>query len=341
MSSWNQIHEEIIGDIILRQRSSSYDDVRRKYLKKLSEYTNRNVVAYYSGWLQRSGPDVAYLVSINDDDKNGFMACFHGLDFSKGLDLILHSPGGDVAATESIIDYLRSKFGHDIRIIVPQISMSGGTMIACAGKEIVMGRHSNLGPIDPQFGSWPAIAIIKEFERAKQEVAADHRNALVWQPILSHYGPTLLSKAQQAIDWSKEIGVNALRDGMFRDDPDAAAKASDIVEFLISHEVHKAHGRHLHRKELRDKGLKIQDLEGNQEFQNAVLCVHHAFTNTLMNTNAIKIIENHAGMAMVRTVFDNQQPRRAQPERRATASEKQDIKLVDRVKLAVKVLLNI
>jgi ClpP class serine protease len=73
------------------------------------------------------------------------------MDRSKGLDLILHTPGGDMAATESLVDYLRQMFGKDIRAIVPQIAMSGGTMIALAWKEILMGKHSNLGPIDPQF----------------------------------------------------------------------------------------------------------------------------------------------------------------------------------------------
>ncbi len=63
--------------------------------------------------------------------------------------MILHTPGGDIAATESIVDYLYCMFDKDIRVIVPQISMSAGTMIALASKEIVMGKHSNLGPIDP------------------------------------------------------------------------------------------------------------------------------------------------------------------------------------------------
>lgn len=47
------------------------------------------------------------------------MAVIHKLDKDKGLDLILHTPGGDVAATESIIDYLQSIFKDNIRVIVP------------------------------------------------------------------------------------------------------------------------------------------------------------------------------------------------------------------------------
>ena len=60
----------------------------------------------------------------------GFMNALKGMDCSKGLDLILHTPGGSPAAAEAIVSYLRSKFHNDIRVIVPQISMSAGTMIA-------------------------------------------------------------------------------------------------------------------------------------------------------------------------------------------------------------------
>jgi len=32
---------------------SGFDVVRRKYIKELSDYTGRNVIIYYSGWLQK------------------------------------------------------------------------------------------------------------------------------------------------------------------------------------------------------------------------------------------------------------------------------------------------
>ena len=58
------------------------------------------------------------------------MATIHKMDRKKGLDLILHTPGGDMAATKSLVDYLRIMFEGNVRAIVPQIAMSGGTMIA-------------------------------------------------------------------------------------------------------------------------------------------------------------------------------------------------------------------
>jgi hypothetical protein len=302
VATFGDILTEIQDANLSRQRESPADLVRRRYLQKLHERTGRNVVVYYSAFLQRQGPEHFLNTQINDEDKHGFMAAFAGLDFSIGLDLI------DVAATESIIDYLRSKFGADIRAIVPQISMSGGTMISLAGRQIVMGSHSNLGPIDPQIGGRPAIAILKEFERARAEILENPNQALLWQPILQHYVPTLLSQAQQSILWAQEIGKKTLREGMLKDDHDSEAKADAVVNFLISHDLHKAHGRHLHRQELRNNGLTIIDLEDDDELQDAVLSVHHACMLTVGNHNTNKLIENQNGITHAKVLQTIQVP---------------------------------
>ena len=79
-------------------------------------------------------------MSISDNDKNGFMNAIHGLDVSKGLDIILHTPGGDLAATESLIDYLNQKFDGNMRAIIPQLAMSGGTIVTFACREDLDGE---------------------------------------------------------------------------------------------------------------------------------------------------------------------------------------------------------
>lgn len=75
MANWNQILDEI------KKEGSTHDIVRRRYLKKLSQVTGRNVIAYYSGWLQKpTAPSIA----INDNDKNGLMTTVNKLDRKKG-----------------------------------------------------------------------------------------------------------------------------------------------------------------------------------------------------------------------------------------------------------------
>ena len=298
MPNWNDVLAEINQVRAQIAGASPLDIVRRKYLAELSTYTDRNVIAYYSAWLQR-GPNTPNL-SINDSDKNAFMATVHGLDRSKGLDLILHTPGGSIAAAESLVDYLRRMFGTDIRAIVPQIAMSAGTMMACACREIVLGKQSNLGPIDPQMNGMPATGVLREFEQAIQEIKADPARIAVWQVIIGKYHPTFLQQCKNAIEWSKTVVEEWLRTGMFEGDRRAAAKAARIVKALTDDDSMKNHGRHVHIHQCRDLKLRIVDLEADQQFQDLVLTTHHAFMQTLGEAGHVtKIVENQKGVALV------------------------------------------
>jgi Serine dehydrogenase proteinase len=293
------------GDILNEVRASGHttDVVRRKYLKKLHQTTKRNVIIYYSGWLQRkTPPGTAPLdFGINDTDKNGFMSVVHRLDRKVGLDLLLHTPGGDMSATESLIDYLRQIFGRDIRAIVPQIAMSGGAMIACSCREIIMGLHSNLGPFDPQIGNVPAQAIKEEFDRAVREIQANQSMAYIWQPILQKYSLGFITQVQHAITMAENVVRQNLTDCMFYGDPDAAQKVQAIIDELGSNRATQTHSRHIHKAKAKDIGLKIVDLEADDKLQDAVLSVHHAAMITFEQAGAYKMIENHLGSSYIQT----------------------------------------
>jgi len=295
MPSWNQVLDEMQSC----KRLDALDFIRRKYLETLQKKTGRNIIAYYSGWLQKPGIGNA---SILDDDKNGFMAAIHGLDRSMGLDLILHTPGGDLAATESIVDYLRRMFGSNIRAIIPQLAMSAGTMIACACKEILMGKQSNIGPIDPQFNGIPAHGVLAEFNKAIEEIRKNPESIPIWQIVVSKYHPTFIGECQNAIDLASEIVCQWLKTGMFHGDTDAAEKIEAIVSHLNNHEDTKTHSRHIHIDEAIGMGLKIISIENDQELQDLILTVHHSYMHTFANSIAIKIIENHQGHAIVNNV---------------------------------------
>jgi len=258
------------------------------------------VIVYYSGWLEK--PQSVELLgeelNINDKDKNGLMSVVQGLYKSKGLDLFLHTPGGDIAATESIVEYLRAMFPGDIRVIVPQLAMSCGTMIALASNEIVMGNHSSLGPIDPQFGSYAAHGIIEEFETASAEIAIDPRKAAVWAPILDKYRPTTIGKCYKAIEWSRTIVHDWLVTGMFSENDNPSLSANKVLDELAS-QLTLVHNRHISLKKAQDLGLNVTALESNQKLQDLVLSIHHALIITLWETQAIKIIENHKGDAFI------------------------------------------
>lgn len=240
------------------------------------------------------------------------MTCIHNLDRSKGLDLVLHTPGGDIAATESLVHYLRQMFKTDIRAIVPQIAMSAGTMLACACNEIHMGKHSNLGPIDPHISGVPAYGVLVEFERARREITENKSSIPLWQPILSRYTPTFIGECLKVLNWSKAMVIDWLASGMFKElGPDANTKAKEVVSKLgypdpkeTALEDTKPHAWHISREQASQFGLKIVDFDGRgkEDIQDAVLSVHHACILTLNATPAYKIIENHKGVAFINNV---------------------------------------
>jgi ATP-dependent protease ClpP protease subunit len=306
MPNWNDILKEILtsrnnataqGQALIAQGNASVDIIRRKYLKQLFDHTSRNIIAYYSGFLSK--PGIAQL-EITDEDKNGFMMAVHKLDRTKGLDLILHTPGGEFAATQSIVNYLHKMFKKDIRAIVPQIAMSAGTMIACSCKKILMTEHSNLGPIDPQLRGLPAYGVIEEFKRAHKEIQKDPSKIALWSNIISQYKPTFLSQCENAIKWSNKFVQEQLETVMFDGDPNARNKAKNVVRKLSDYRGNLRHERHIHLEECKKIGLNVERIEDDDDLQDIVLTVHHCFMHSLMNTASFKMIENHNGVALVK-----------------------------------------
>lgn len=291
MPNWANLLKEI------NSLGSQYDILRRKYIKQLSVYTGRNVICYYSGWLQK--PEMGSASAVNDNDKNGLMTTINGLDVTKGLDLIIHTPGGDTAATESIVDYIWQKFGGDVRCFVPQMAMSAGTMIACSCKEIWMGKQSSLGPVDPQYGHIPAHGVLEEFKKAYDEILNDPRTIPIWQPVIAKYNPAFIGECEKAVAWSTSLVREWLARNMFKGIRNKDKIINAIVTELIDHSVSFAHNRHLSKDKCAEMGLIIKELESDQQLQDMVLSIHHIYCHTLSSTAAFKIIENNLDVAYI------------------------------------------
>jgi ClpP class serine protease len=299
VANWGEVLSEI-NTAAQQHRAiatNAGDIIRRKYLKELFDLTGRNVIAYYSGFLSK--PTVSG-VELNDEDKNGFMNAVHKLDPRKGLDLILHTPGGSIAVAESVVDYLKRIFGTNIRAIVPQISMSAGTMIACSCNKIIMGKHSNLGPVDPQIRGIPAAGVIEEFKKAFAEIKADPKKVSVWQFIIRQYTPSYLGQCENSVTWARDFVEKELLANMLSQKKNKVRTAKAIVKSLTDFSGTKAHDRHIHYDECKALGLEVELLEDDPRLQEQVLTVHHCFIHALANSQAFKIIENHLGAAFIK-----------------------------------------
>jgi hypothetical protein len=301
MPTWGDLLQEL-NRVHAETKQVPFDLVRRKYLLELHDFTGRNTILYATKWTQTGGGDPAN-VSINEEDVQGLMEVVYQMK-DRNLDLILHSPGGSPEATEAVVTYLRSKF-DDIRVIIPHAAMSAATMLACAADNIVMGKHSFLGPIDPQFilqtplgiSAVPAQAILDQFKRAQEE-CKEPAALSSWLPILSQYGPALLIQCENAIQLSRRLVTDWLKKYMFKGGSESLAQS--IAQELSSHESFKSHSRHIALDDAKTLGLKVEALENDHVFQDKVLTVFHATMHTLAGTGAVKIIENHMGRAFIK-----------------------------------------
>ena len=248
----------------------------------------------------------------------------------RDLDLIIHSPGGSAEAAESLVEYLRERFDH-IRVFVPVAAMSAATMMALAADKLVMGQHSQLGPIDPQFiistpegaRSAPAKAILNQFELAKRECRMPE-NLAAWMPILRTYSPGLLTQCQDSQKLASNMVAGWLERYMLSDEEDSKEKSRAIADWFADYESFHSHGRRVGRDQARSKGVRVVNLEDDARLQDALLSVHHATMHTFGSTPAQKIIENHHGRAWVRmgTVQIPASPTDTPPDRPSNRAER-------------------
>ncbi len=103
-------------------------------------------------------------------------------------------------AAEAIVKYLRSKFGkNDSRDCSSHGYVCRDNRLLVIAKEIIMGKQSSLGPIDPQLNGIPAYSIQSEFEDAKIDLANGTQNFNYWRLLLSKYPAAYVKMAMDAI----------------------------------------------------------------------------------------------------------------------------------------------
>ena len=259
MPTWNEITKEI-------RRTNDCDGVRRRLIRELSEYTDRNTIIYVSDFLEPEKGKPLGGVSVDLSDKSGFQEVIENLSGNE-LDVLIESPGGSPEAAESIVNLLRGKFS-DIRFIIPNVAKSAATMLALSGNYLVMDNKSELGPTDPQFifkrdGNSimaPAQAILDQFKTANSEITKNPSCLPAWIPILNQYGPSLLRECENAIDLTKKLVETWLNKYMFKDEQEREKKAEEIAKTFASNNLHLSHKKMIGIEEIKGLGIKVIDM---------------------------------------------------------------------------------
>ena len=181
------------------------------------------------------------------------------------------------------------------------MAMSAGTMLACSANVILMGAHSYLGPIDPQFGGIPAYNIVTEFREAKGDIENRPESRGFWETQLSKYPPAFFYSVIDAINLSSTLAGEWLSNYMFAslDKSEAKKRVNAILKKLNNN--NQSHSRHFSLDDCEKMGLIVEKLESDQDLQECVLSVHHAFIITIDNSDVTKVIENQLGSRYLTT----------------------------------------
>jgi len=290
MPTWDKILEEVDKLNPLTYLKNCLDE--------LYQITGRTTISYMSAFSVIKPPVPSPFHAIIDQDIQGFMTCVQGTDKSS-LDLIIHTPGGDYEAAKRIISYLHNTYAK-IRVIIPHLAMSGGTLIACAADEIYMGPYSSLGPTDPQFflkeGYVPVQAIIDEFNLAFEEVSKNPTKALLWNERLKQIPFGRLKAAIVMQDNSTRYLIDLLVKRNCKDK--TPQEIETIANYLNRHDQHSSHGQGIFLNDLQGK-LNVFDLHQEKDFEDKVLSIYHTATILFQRTSAQKIIINHLGRAHI------------------------------------------
>src|SRR5882757_9913616 len=143
---------------VLRQRM--LEVMRARKIAQLERQRNSRVIllVHRQETMRFLGFPLVRYIDINDSEE--VLRAIQMTDEEVPLDIVLHTPGGLVLAALQIARAIREHKAR-VTVFVPHYAMSGGTLIALAADEIVMCKHSVLGPIDPQLGQFPAASLIK------------------------------------------------------------------------------------------------------------------------------------------------------------------------------------
>lgn len=181
-------------------RKKMLESARIKLLEKIELKRNSRVIAFIHRQETMSFLGFPLMKYIDIHDSEEILRAIKLTDKNIPIDLILHTPGGLVLASEQIANALK-KHPAKVTVFVPHYAMSGGTLIALAADEIVMDENAVLGPLDPQLGTKPAASILKILEQKPVDKIND--DTLI-----------LADLGRKAISQIKSLIINLLKDKM-------------------------------------------------------------------------------------------------------------------------------
>lgn len=223
---------------------------RQTMIKTIEKETGRTLLCYVA------------VEEISRDDTMFFMDMLHNVKSGSSVDLLLHTPGGDVDAAEKLIQLLRARVTSKglLKVIIPDYAKSAGTLIALGANAIVMSDTSELGTIDPQYvvkdsHGYEVHHSVLDYILSYEDFAKqlnDNPGDPAIKTMFEKFDPTRLHKYRAVRDRARTFGENQLKR--------SGANFTKIVSDLMDTKRYPSHGQMIGWEDARQMGLPIEYL---------------------------------------------------------------------------------
>jgi hypothetical protein len=265
---------------------------RRDLISEIGEaLDNRCVLVFYTSFVHD--------VLISDGDVAIIEDALMGSDLSRGLVLIVNSPGGFSLSAERIINVCRAHSSGGFDIIVPKQAKSAATLMCFGASKIYMSPTSELGPVDPQvplnvgerlhlISAFGLVAAYRDLLAQAVACRAPDRIEPYLQQ-LDRFDARLIADYEREIELSKKISVEALKTGMM-----AGVEETEIerrIQLFLNPAQSGSHGRPITRETAQKCGLEIEGIDLDAALWHSVMELHVRASEYVNGPSVAKIVE--------------------------------------------------
>jgi len=286
--------EKLTLQKIAEERNQAHP-LRKKLYEDLEIRLGKPVVAFFTSFV--------YPVSIEDSDAIMLEEVLQRLELSKGLVVLINSPGGSALAAERIINIFRNYSDkREYEVVVPDKAKSAATLICLGASKIIMSPTSELGAVDPQRveqeenkpSRWFSVSnIIRSYERLFREAInlGEKQRIEPYIQQLSFYDPREIEEMRTALDLSKDITIRTLKSGMLRNLSNEQIEEK-IKLFLVPAEKAKTHGRPIFAGDAKECGLNVEIEDPRNDSWKIVRELYIRLNDFVSSNKIAKCIEN-------------------------------------------------
>jgi Serine dehydrogenase proteinase len=241
--------------------------LRQLLIRDIEALTKRRLVVYFANRYENAQTDAndpTYVVETLEDVKGS------------PVDLLLETIGGFTDSTEAVVSIVQ-KMAPDLRVVVPNAAKSNGTLICLAGKSIVMGVPSELGPVEPHINQIPSTILI--------------------DPAVAAQNFVLHKQGEFALSQTRKLATQLLTNGMMKGRP--INEISEVVEKLLTRKTYPSHGSVIDYKEAKALGFSVEYLPPEDELWQRFRLLACMYQSDARKNRYLKVFEGSARSAAI------------------------------------------